>query len=191
MEKPATAHHNKWHFLAESRFLFSLAIVSGLCAIAAVLLLIYVSFGALSFNSTSFENTMAPYLNSTNSSVSSFVTFVEQINTLTADALYLFLPLLGISGAFMLITAFYLKSKNRKTVFNGVIFSIIFSLFVFVGVLVYLPFSPGTVGFLFAYLGSLQGAGLIAAYALFLTYVVLGLLCAVFGVYHLSLTSRD
>ncbi|MCL4400728.1 MAG: hypothetical protein M1348_01960 [Candidatus Parvarchaeota archaeon] len=190
MERSPASHINKLRKLTGSKFLFVLSLLSGICALSAVVILTYVSWGALTFNAASFQSVVAPYLNSTNSTLSNFIGFVEQVNTLTADSLYLLLPLLGIAGAFMLLTAFYLKSKSAKTLTQGVLFSFVFSLFVFLGILFYLPFSPGTVGFLFAYLGSMNGAGLIAAYALFLAYVVLGMLCGVFGLYRLVLIEK-
>ena len=105
------------------------------------------------------------------------------------NALLLFAPLIIIAGAFMIYSSFYLKSDNRRTIKFGIAFMIIFSMFVFIGLMIYLPFNPLTISILDSYLGFNNGSNsaiAIVSYVMFLSYMILGLAAAVSKIFYIE-----
>ena len=173
---------------------FSIAFVSGAVAIIAALLVLYAAWGAINFDATSFYNSAQQYLaqvypgvnNSNYTQGIQAVAFLADLTVGIKNAALLFTPLVLISGIMMLLGAFYLRSKNRKAVLYGVIFSAIFSMSAIVGVATFVIVSPQTVSVLFGYLGTFSGTnGSIVeiAYTLFIFYILLGVLSTIFGAY--------
>ncbi len=197
MEKSASEHHTKPHWVLNWKFTFSLAVIAGICAIVAAILILYVSWSAITFNSASFLSEaqrilVAEYGNGTANYTSgvSAAAFIVSLTAAVKNAALLFIPLAAISGAMLLLTAFYFRSRHRKTVLYGTIFAIIFSMAAVVSILAVVPISSDTVATLFGFMGTYSGtdAFLMAlAFGLFMAYIVVGILTAIAGVYRLSL----
>jgi hypothetical protein len=183
--------------LMNPNFSFYLALMSGISAIVSIIATVIAAWDILTFNITAFQSAANQYLsylyntsNATAVQYGQYLTSVTQSTVLILrNAFSLFVPLLAIAAVFMIIAAFYLHSKDRKTVFNGIVFSIFFSAIVLLGVLLYLPFAPTTVAMLFSYLGSYSTSGnvfIIVMYVFFLLYIVLGIISAMTSVYRMS-----
>lgn len=199
MEKATIPRRSILHLLTERKVIFSIALASGFAAVISVLLMMNAGWAFLTFNSNNFSSLSQQLLSnssllaSANISASSLASFLNgelSLSLTVQQSLFVFLPLLAIAGAFMVITAFYLKSKNKKVASYGVAFAVIFSLLFFIGTLVYLPIAPSNVSVFFSYLGMFTGNVLemVAAYVLLFAYVILGLLASVLGFYRLMLS---
>ncbi len=204
MEKTGGSQRKTWHKLMDRNVVFSLALASGVAAIIAVLLILNSGWSFVTFNSSTFATTVQQFNNQTyisqlglnSTEAANAITVLEGESTLAVaiqQSLFVFLPLLTIAGAFMMVTAFYLRSRKRKVASYGVAFSIIFTLLFFVGLLIYLPIAPSNVSVFFSYLGLFTGAAveMVAAYALILVYVILGALASIFGLYRLLLVHEN
>jgi uncharacterized membrane protein len=170
-----------------------------------MLLILAAGWNFVTFNASAFSSTYLQPLSNSSFLVSQGInstqaTYLQEIysglyslSTVLQQSLLVFLPILAIVGAFMMLTAFYLRSKSRKTLSYGVIFAMVFSLLFFIGVLIYLPIAPSNVAVFFSYLGSFTGNALElgAAYVLLFAYVVLGLLASIFGLYRLLLSHEN
>ena len=82
-------------------------------------------------------------------------------------------PLLIIAGIFMIVSAFYLKSKDSENRHFGVFLTFLFSIFAVLGLLIYIPFNSLAVLILVYLPLTTLGA---VAYALMVVYIVLGLI---------------
>ncbi len=155
---------------------FVFALVSGIAAIAGGLTALVGNWSVVTFDQGALNSLLQ---NTSNATLQSYLSILSQGAVSLQEALLLLVPLMVIAGTFMIISAFYLRSKNRERVRIGMIFTVIFSMFVFIGILVYLPFNTLAVAILFSYLGfnnTTVSASSIAVYALFLAYIILGIL---------------
>jgi hypothetical protein len=199
MEKSTVSRHLKLSSAGQNPNLsFVIALLSGIFALLSAVLLTISGWSIITLNSANAQSLISQYLSSSNSTLQQAaqeLQYLLQITTLVGQSLvYLFLPLLAIAGAFMILTAFYLRSKNKKRVIYGTALALVFSLFVFIGLVAYLPFSPATVSALFTYIGTFQGGNsgeIMAAYGLFMAYIVFGLAAAIFGLYRVALLCRS
>ncbi len=191
--------------LMSPKFSFYLALSSGISAIIATIATVISAWSILTFDLASFQSAANQYLsylyNSSNATAlqyGQYLTSVTQSTVLTLrSAFSIFIPLLVISGLFMIIAAFYLRSKDSKKVFSGMIFTIFFSALVFIGIIVYMligtatnnPTISTTVAMLFSYLGSYPTSGnpyIVIMYVFFTAYFVLGIISAMVSVYRAS-----
>ncbi len=194
-------------FLRNRLFLFWVAIASGASAIISGLLYLYSGWWTLGLTPaslTSLEQTI-------NSTYATNATLAQELLVLVSqgytagitirDGLFVLVPLLVIAGAFMILSAFYLKSRSKEMSFTGSVFCTIFSVVVILGLMVYFLISPLTISELFGYIGAfgLQNSSLsssltqtggtynssefIEAFSLWLAYMLLGLLAAIAGFY--------
>ncbi len=153
-------------------FVFITAVVSGIIAMLSGILTIVSNISILTFNSQSVLST----LNSTgavNSTTTAYLDLAFNGISSVKDGIIVLGPLLIIAGIFMVISAFYLKSKNKETRNFGVFLTFLFSVFALLGLLIYVPFNSLVV-LILVYL-PLTTLGQIT-YGLFIIYIVIGLL---------------
>ncbi len=196
MEKSTSERHTKLHWALNWKVTFSLALTAGLSGLSAALLMLYTAWSSITFASSSFYTEAERILASTygNGSVNytnglQYVTGVINLTNGIKDGALLFVPLAAIAGALLVVTAFYFRSKRRKTVLYGCIFSAVFSMVGMASILAVVLLSPNTVANLFDYavISSSTGGYAVPAFGLLLASMVLGLFALIFGVYRLSL----
>ncbi len=190
-------HHGKSYWALNWKITFSLALIAGLCAVMAAVLILYASWSAVTFNSSSFYSQAQQILASTYGNTSANYTqgitaasFLISLTVGVKNASLLFVPIVAIAGALLLLTAFYFRSRYKRTVLYGTIFAAVFSMAAFIAILSVVPISSDTVAVLFGYLGTYSGTNALVvalAFGLFLAYMVFGLLAAAFGIYRLSM----
>ena len=178
--------------LKNRKFSFILGLVGGIAAIISGLVSVFGNWSVVTFNPSSISSLYNTFIangttNSTN--LADYISLLSQGAVSLKNALLLFAPLIIIAGAFMVYSSFYLKSENRRTVKFGIAFMVIFSMFVFIGLMIYLPFNPLTISILDSYLGFNNGSNsaiAIVSYAMFLSYMILGLAAAVSKIFYIE-----
>ncbi len=178
--------------LKNRKFSFILGLVGGIAAIISGLVSVFGNWSVVTFNPSSISSLYNSLIangttNSTN--LADYISLLSQGAVSLKNALLLFAPLIIIAGAFMVYSSFYLKSENRRTVKFGIAFMVIFSMFVFIGLMIYLPFNPLTISILDSYLGFNNGSNsaiAIVSYAMFLSYMILGLAAAVSKIFYIE-----
>ena len=178
--------------LKNRKFSFVLGLVGGIAAIISGLVSIFGNWSVVTFNPSSISSLVNSLVangttNSTN--LADYLSLLSQGAVSLKNALLLFAPLIIIAGAFMIYSSFYLKSDNRRTIKFGIAFMIIFSMFVFIGLMIYLPFNPLTISILDSYLGFNNGSNsaiAIVSYVMFLSYMILGLAAAVSKIFYIE-----
>jgi hypothetical protein len=178
--------------LKNRKFSFVLGLVGGIAAIISGLVSIFGNWSVVTFNPSSISSLVNSLVangttNSTN--LADYISLLSQGAVSLKNALLLFAPLIIIAGAFMIYSSFYLKSDNRRTIKFGIAFMIIFSMFVFIGLMIYLPFNPLTISILDSYLGFNNGSNsaiAIVSYVMFLSYMILGLAAAVSKIFYIE-----
>lgn len=149
---------------------FILAIVSGVIAAISGILTIVGNLSILTFNSQSVLSAAA---NTSNSTTLQYLSLAVNSISGVKNGIIVLSPLLIIAGVFMVIAAFYLKSKSRETRTFGVFLVFLFSLFALLGFLIYIPFNSLSVLVLVYF--PLTTIGKIA-YALMIIYMVIGII---------------
>ncbi|EFD92980.1 MAG: hypothetical protein BJBARM5_0275 [Candidatus Parvarchaeum acidophilus ARMAN-5] len=151
---------------------FWVALISGILAIISGILVIIGNISILTFNSQSVLNA----LNSTsalNSSTEAYIGLAFNGISSVKNGVIVLAPLLIIAGVFMIIAAFYMKSKIPQNRRFGLFLTFLFSIFALLGLLIYVPFNSLAV-LILIYL-PLTSIGL-AAYIIMVIYIILGLL---------------
>ncbi len=181
---------NRTKLLSKKRVPFIFGFIGGIAAIISGIVALVGNWSIVTFNPSSLTalyNQLIANSSSTNSTnLANYISLLSQGAVSLRNALLLYVPLVVIAGAFMLLAAFYLKSGDKRNTKFGIIMMIIFSMFVFIGLMVYLPFNPIVISILDSYLGFNNGtnsAVAIATYGLFLAYFVLGMLAAITKVF--------
>ncbi|MCL5016565.1 MAG: hypothetical protein M1441_00255 [Candidatus Parvarchaeota archaeon] len=178
--------------LKNRKFSFILGLVGGIAAIISGLVSVFGNWSIVTFNPSSISSLYNSLITSgtTNSTnLADYISLLSQGAVSLKNALLLFAPLIIIAGAFMVYSSFYLKSENRRTIKFGIAFMVIFSMFVFIGLMIYLPFNPLTISILDSYLGFNNGSNsaiAIVSYAMFLSYMILGLAAAVSKIFYIE-----
>ena len=178
--------------LKNRKFSFVLGLVGGIAAIISGLVSIFGNWSVVTFNPSSISSLVNSLVangttNSTN--LADYISLLSQGAVSLKNALLLFAHLIIIAGAFMIYASFYLISDNRRTIKFGIAFMIIFSMFVFIGLMIYLPFNPLTISILDSYLGFNNGSNsaiAIVSYVMFLSYMILGLAAAVSKIFYIE-----
>ncbi len=148
---------------------FILAIISGAIAISSGILTVVGNLSILTFNPQSVLNAAA---NTSNSSTLQYLSLAFNGISSVKNGIIVLGPLLIISGIFMIIAAFYLKSKNRETRNFGIFLTFLFSIFALLGLLIYIPFNSLSVLVLVYFPLTVLGS---IAYALIIIYIVMGI----------------
>ena len=178
--------------LKNRKFSFILGLVGGIAAIISGLVSVFGNWSVVTFNPSSISslyNTLIANGTTNSTNLADYISLLSQGAVSLKNALLLFAPLIIIAGAFMVYSSFYLKSENRRTVKFGIAFMVIFSMFVFIGLMIYLPFNPLTISILDSYLGFNNGSNsaiAIVSYAMFLSYMILGLAAAVSKIFYIE-----
>ena len=178
--------------LKNRKFSFILGLVGGIAAIISGLVSVFGNWSVVTFNPSSISslyNTLIANGTTNSTNLADYISLLSQGAVSLKNALLLFAPLIIIAGAFMVYSSFYLKSENRRTVKFGIAFMVIFSMFVFIGLMIYLPFNPLTISILDSYLGFNNGSNsaiAIVSYVMFLSYMILGLAAAVSKIFYIE-----
>ncbi len=185
-------------FLTKPGFAFVSALISGIAALAAAIIAIASNWSVIVFNSRVFTGLLSQYANQTGNSTAQQIAYyilgVEAGAKSLQSALFVFTPLLIIGGAFMIVAAMHLRSKDHDKLVIGGIFSVVFSSLVFIGLMAYVPFNSLAVSVLFSYLGNYSvsnGAFALSVFILFFVYFILGLMAGLSALYRRSMHSRD
>lgn len=171
MEEKAISAHKKEVFNLVT------GLISGVSALIAGLITIFGNLSIVNFSSNSLSK-----LNVSNSTLYHSLLTIENAALDLKSAIIILGPLLIIAGIFILLSSFYLNKKVSKGL--EIFLMSFFTVFVFLAVLVFLPFNPIAVSLMFVYLtpisvNSLGGAADLAGtltYIFFLLYVVFGII---------------
>ncbi len=166
---------------------FILAMLSGITAIASAVAALVINWGILVSNtgtlSSNIYNSLLNvygYLNVTvnTSQVLQYAQNLATVESYLQQGLFVFIPLMIIAGAFMIVSAMFIKSKNKERERMGTIYTVIFSILTLIGFMVYLVLNPTAFIALFSYLGS-GGSTAYLVYGLFMSYIILGVLSTI------------